>query len=206
MLASRRLRKRLHAAKPVKVATPDKARCLLDALSASAWPDVARGACKLELHPQKTQIVYGKDANRTGTYPVQRFDFLGHSIRRRRSLNRNGNLFVSFAPAISDKAAKAIRQSMRRWKLHHRNDLALAEIARWTQPFLLGWIRYYGKFHKSALSGALRTLNSFIVRWVQRKYKRLRGHTMQAWEWLRRLQARQPTLFAHWIAEPMVGR
>jgi RNA-directed DNA polymerase len=164
------------------------------------------GACKLELHPQKTQIVYCKDANRTGNYPVQRFDFLGHSFRPRTSMNRNGNLFVSFAPAISDKAAKAIRQSMRRWKLHHRNDLALAEIARWTRPFLLGWVRYYGKFHKSALSGALRTLNSFIVRWAQRKYKRLRGHTMQAWEWLRRLQARQPTLFAHWIAEPTVGR
>jgi group II intron reverse transcriptase/maturase len=164
------------------------------------------GECQLELHPQKTQIVYCKDANRTGDYPAQRFDFLGYSFRPRRSMNRNGKLFVSFAPAISDKAAKAIRQSMRRWKLHRRNDLALADIARWTRPFLLGWIRYYGRFHRSALSGALRTLNSFIVRWAQRKYKRLRGHGMRAWEWLRGLQARQPTLFAHWLSEFAVGR
>lgn len=163
-------------------------------------------ACKLELHPQKTQIVYCKDANRTSDHPAQRFDFLGYTFRPRRSMNRNGKLFVSFAPAISDKAAKAIRHSMRRWKLHHRNDLDLADIARWTRPFLLGWIRYYGRFHRSALSGALRTLNSFIVRWAQRKYKRLRGHTMQAWDWLRRLQARQPALFAHWTMEPTVGR
>lgn len=168
--------------------------------------DARLAACKLELHPQKTQIVYCKDANRTGDHPAQRFDFLGYTFRPRRSMNRNGKLFVSFAPAISDKAAKAIRQSMRRWKLHHRNDLALADIARWTRPFLLGWIRYYGRFHRSALRGALRTLDSFIVRWAQRKYKRLRGHTMQAWDWLRGLQARQPALFAHWITEAAVGR
>lgn len=162
-------------------------------------------ACKLELHPQKTQIVYCKDANRTGDYPAQRFDFLGYTFRPRRSMNRNGKLFVSFAPAISDKAAKAIRTSVRRWKLHHRNDLALADIARWTRPFLLGWIQYYGRFHRSALRGALRTLDSFIVRWAQRKYKRLRGHVMCAWDWLRRLQARQPTLFAHWLSGFAVG-
>jgi RNA-directed DNA polymerase len=162
--------------------------------------------CKLELHPQKTQIAYCKDANRTDDHPEQRFDFLGYTFRPRRSMNRNGKLFVSFAPAISDKAAKAIRKSVRRWKLHHRNDLALADIAQWTQPFILGWIRYYGWFHRSALRAALRTLDSFIVRWAQRKYKRLRGHAMRAWDWLRGLQARQPTLFAHWFSESAVGQ
>jgi RNA-directed DNA polymerase len=33
-------------------------------------------ACKLELHPQKTKIVYCKDANRRGSYPEQAFDLL----------------------------------------------------------------------------------------------------------------------------------
>jgi len=108
-------------------------------------------------------------------------------------LNRTGKLFVSFFPAVSEKAAKAMRTRLRRWKLHHRNDLPLAEIAQWTRPVLQGWVQYYGRFHRSALRGALRTLDSFIVRWAQRKYKRLRGHTKQAWDWLRRLQARQPT-------------
>jgi len=121
-------------------------------------------------------------------------------------MNRAGKLFVSFSPAVSEKAAKAMRARMRRWQLHHRNDLPLAEIAEWTRPVLLGWVRYYGRFHRSALRGALRTLDSFIVRWAQRKYKRLRGHTKQAWDWLRRLQARQPTLFAHWLTAAPVGR
>ena len=121
-------------------------------------------------------------------------------------MNRTGNLFVSFSPAVSDKAAKAMREVVRRWKLHHRSDLDLGDIARWTRPMLLGWVRYYGRFHRSALRSALRTLDQFIVRWAQRKYKRLRGHTKRAWDWLRRLQARQPNLFAHWRTESPVGR
>jgi group II intron reverse transcriptase/maturase len=162
--------------------------------------------CKLELHPQKTKIVYCKDANRRGSYPEQRFDFLGYTFRPRRSMNREAKLFVSFAPAVSDRAAKAMRQTMRRWKLHHRNDLGLAEIAQWIRPVLLGWVRYYAHFQRSVLRGALRTLDHFIVRWAQRKYQRLRGHTMRAWDWLRRIQSRQPTLFAHWSPGSTVGR
>ena len=38
--------------------------------------------CKLELSPQKTKIVYCKDANRPGNYPEQNFDFLGHTFGR----------------------------------------------------------------------------------------------------------------------------
>lgn len=163
-------------------------------------------ACKLELHPQKTKIVYCKDANRRGKYPNQQFDFLGYTFRPRSAKNRNGELFVSFAPAVSDKAAKSLRQRIRRWRLHRRNDLALEDLAQWTRPVLAGWVRYYGRFHPSVLCGALRTLDKFLVRWVQRKYRRLRNHYLQAWDWLRRVKARRPRLFAHWISEVAVGR
>ena len=33
--------------------------------------------CRLELHPDKTKIVYCKDDDRRGTYPHEQFDFLG---------------------------------------------------------------------------------------------------------------------------------
>jgi group II intron reverse transcriptase/maturase len=162
--------------------------------------------CHLELHPHKTKIVYCKDANRRGSYPEQRFDFLGYAFRPRSSKTSQGKLFVSFAPAVSEKAAKAIRERMRRWRLHHRNDLALEEIARWTRPILRGWVRYYGRFHASVLRGALRTLDDFLVRWAQRKYKRLLAHKRRAWQWLWRVHARQPDLFAHWALVSTVGR
>lgn len=177
-----------------------------EARSLRAALEARLARCKLELHPQKTQIVYCKDANRQGDYPTQGFDFLGYTFRPRRSMNRNGNLFVSFAPAVSAKAAKAMRQRIRRWKLHRRNDLSLQELAQWTRPVLVGWVRYYGRFFPSALHRALRTLNRFLVRWAQRKYQRLRGHEMRAWDWLNALRARAPSLFAHWSLASTVGR
>ena len=159
----------------------------------------------MELHPQKTKIVYCKDANRTDSYLVQQFDFLGYTFRPRQSMNRQGRLFVSFAPAVSTDAAQAMRHTIRSWKLHMHTDLSLADLALWTRPRLLGWIRYYGRFHRSALRQALRTLDYYLVRWACRKYKRLRTHTMRAWDWLRRIQFRQPHLFAHWLTERAVG-
>jgi|CXWL01.1.fsa_nt_gi hypothetical protein len=139
----------------------EQARALQDGLAQrfAQW--------RLALHPHKTRIVSCKDANRRGSYPDQRFDFLGDTVRPRASKTRTGQLFVSFAPAVSEKAAKALRQSMRRWPLHQRNDLALEEIARWAQPILRGWVAYYGRFHASALRCALRTLDDVLVRWVQ---------------------------------------
>ena len=62
--------------------------------------------CKLQLHPQKTKIVYCKDANRSGQYPERAFDFLGYTFRPREAVNRNGKRFTAFLPAVSKKAAK----------------------------------------------------------------------------------------------------
>lgn len=160
----------------------------------------------LELPPQKTTIGYCKDANRRDSSPEQRFDFLGATFRPRASKHRRGKLFVSFAPAVSEQAANAMRPRIRRWRLPHRNDLGLDDLARWTRPMVLGGVRYYGRFHASALRRALRTLDEFLVRWAQRTSTRLRGHTGRAWQWLGQLCARQPDLFAHWTAVSAVGR
>ena len=40
--------------------------------------------CKLVLHPQKTKIIYCKDANRRGDFPNIHFDFLGFQFRARK--------------------------------------------------------------------------------------------------------------------------
>ena len=61
--------------------------------------------CGLELHPQKTKIVYCKDDDRRGTCPERKFDFLGDTFRPRRSRNRFGKCFVNFTQAVSNKAA-----------------------------------------------------------------------------------------------------
>ena len=45
-------------------------------------------ACKLVLHPEKTKIVYCKDANRRGDFPIISFDFLGFQFRARKTMWR----------------------------------------------------------------------------------------------------------------------
>ena len=161
--------------------------------------------CGLQLHPQKTKVIYCKDANRPGTYPKRSFDFLGYTFRPRSSRNHDGRHFVSFLPAVSKQAAKRMRQRVRRWRLHQRNDLKLEDIAIWVRPVLSGWVRYYGRFYPSKLRGELRTIDEFIVRWASRKYKRFRGRVMASWKWLHALKRRNPQLFAHWSLEPAAG-
>ena len=160
--------------------------------------------CKLQLHPQKTKVVYCKDANRPGHYPEQSFDFLGYTFRPRVASNHHGERFVAFIPAVSKQAGKKMRLSVRRWRMHRRNDLELAQIAAWVRPVLTGWVRYFGRFYPSKLQEELRTIDAFIVRWAIRKYKRFRGHTMAIWDWLRSLKRRDPALFAHWSLGPAV--
>ncbi len=155
-------------------------------------------ACKLELHPQKTQIAYCRDGKRKGDYQPCKFDFLGYTFKPRRAMTRGGKLFTNFAPAVGDEAGKAMRQTMRRWKVHRRSDLELDAIAQWMAPRLKGWVQYYGRFNKSALYSALRSLDGSLMRWAQRKYKRFTGHAQRAWGWLKRLRAQRPNLFAHW--------
>ncbi|MFC4523823.1 reverse transcriptase domain-containing protein [Cupriavidus pinatubonensis] len=162
--------------------------------------------CKLDLHPEKTKIVYCKQANRHASYPLCQFDFLGYTFRPRSVRSQGGKLSVGFVPAVSNKAAKAMRQEMRRRSVLHRYDLSLTELADRTRPTLRGWIQYYGRFYRSALAQVLLAVDAALVRWAQRKYKPLRGRKRRAAAWLRDIKSRQPGLFAHWAVETTVGR
>ena len=152
----------------------------------------------LMLHPQKTKIVYCKDEDRRENYPNESFDYLGYTFRPRRSKNRWGKYFINFSPAISNKAAKAIRDEAKRWRWHLRSDKHLEDLARMFNPIIRGWISYYGRFYKSALYPTLRCLDRRLVQWARRKFKRLKRHRRRAEQWLRRVARRQPGLFAHW--------
>ena len=154
--------------------------------------------CKLELHPEKTKVVYCKDDERRGHYPNEKFDFLGFTFRPRRSKNRWGRFFINFSPAVSAKAAKIMRRTMRSWRVHLRSDKALDDLSRMFNPVLRGWINYYGSYYKSALYSLVDQLNRSLKSWAMRKYKRLRGRPRKAAHWLWRIKSQQPALFSHW--------
>lgn len=162
--------------------------------------------CHLALNQEKTRIVYCKDSTRKGSHEHERFDFLGYTFRLRSAHNGRGGMFTSFLPAISDEAAKQIRRTIRRWRLHLWSGTPLTEIAREINMTVRGWINYYGRFYPSRLKQSLRRIDEYLVRWAMRQYKRLKGRRNRAWQFLADVCAREPELFAHWRLTLTNGR
>jgi RNA-directed DNA polymerase len=159
-------------------------------------------ACKLVLHPEKTKIVYCKDANRRGDFPIIAFDFLGFQFRARKTMWRKGDKRIfahSFQPAASPKALKRISRSVRSWALHHRSDKSLTELAAMYNPCIRGWIAYYSHFYKTQLRPTLVRIDAYVIRWARRKFKRMRHRTKGARDWFDRFRRANPHLFAHWV-------
>jgi RNA-directed DNA polymerase len=155
--------------------------------------------CNLQMHPEKTKIVYCQDSDRRGTHDHIQFDFLGYTFRPRRAKNRWGKFFVSFLPGISNKAAKRIRATVRDWRLGAtRNNQSLEDIAGFVNPHVRGWVNYYGRYYRSALYPVLRHLERALVYWVRRKFKRFARRQRNATHWLGRVARREPRLFYSW--------
>jgi RNA-directed DNA polymerase len=163
-------------------------------------------ACGLELHPEKTKIVFCKEDNRPGNYPNQSFDFLGYTFRPRLVKWKEGEFGVGFTPAIGNKALKEIRQTVRRWAFHRHSEWAVEGLAELINPPLRGWINYYGRFNKSALHPIFTHIDARLARWALWKFKALKGSRVRAYDWLVRLRRRKPDLFAHWQLPEPVGR
>lgn len=154
--------------------------------------------CKLELHPEKTKIVYCKDDDRRKRYPNEKFDFLGYTFRARRSKNRRGKHFINFTPAVSNKAKKKMTSTMRSWGMHLRSDKTLVDLSRMFNPIIRGWMNYYGKYYRSELYSVAKVANRTLSRWAMRKYKKLKRHKRRARQWIAKISKREPRLFAHW--------
>jgi hypothetical protein len=105
----------------------------------------------LQLHPEKTRIVYCKDGRRQGEHEHTSFTFLGYAFRARGARAKNGRNFTGFLPAISPEALKAKSVELRSLRIHRRTDLSLDDLARWLNPIVAGWINYYGRYYRTAL-------------------------------------------------------
>ena len=90
----------------------------------------------LELHPDKTRLVdlsYGREG----------FEFLGHTIRKRRSIQRNPRLhFVQRWP--SPKSMKRLRRRINELTSAERSGMKdVGEIIASLNPILRGWGNYF---------------------------------------------------------------
>jgi RNA-directed DNA polymerase len=153
----------------------------------------------LQLHPDKTKIVYCKDGKRRQPYngPCS-FTFLNYTFRARSAPARDRtSMFTGFLPAVSKDILKKMNEEVRSWRIHLRTTSDLAELAKWINPIVRGWMNYYGGFYRTELKPLLRRINTYLVRWARRKFKRLRA-LKRVRKWWARLIERQPAMFAHW--------
>lgn len=151
----------------------------------------------LKLHPGKTRIVYCKDSSRRGSSEHVSFTFLGYTFQPRRVRRKDGRIFTSFEPAISRDALKKISAEVRSWRLHRHMEMTSADLARWINPKVRGWMAYYGAFGRSELYLLLHRINTSLMRWLMSKYKRYGTWKKSARAWCDAAE-QNPRYFAHW--------
>ncbi len=153
----------------------------------------------LELHPQKTKIVYCRDYRRKGKYPINKFDFLGYSFQPRTAKSKKKrNLFLGFDCAISISSRKRIADKLGTLKIERLSFKSIVGVAQYLNPMIRVWVNYYGKFKGYELTKVFRLLSNRLVRWVRKRYKRYKTSIRKAFKWLKRIREQFPYLFHHW--------
>ena len=155
--------------------------------------------CGLELHPDKTKLVYCRDYRRKGKHSKVKFDFLGYSFQPRTAKSKTtGNLFLGYDCAISISSRKRLADRLGELKVERLSFKSVVGIAQYLNPMIRGWVNYYGRFRGSELSKVFQLLRKRIVRWARKRYKRYRTSLTKAYKWLDRVRKQYPYLFYHW--------
>lgn len=159
--------------------------------------------CGLEMHPDKTKIVYcrGNRGTKDKVDKSRSFDFLGYTFRARTcstQKTKEKQLFTGFTPAVSKASIKAMRTKIKKHKLRIRTELGLEDIAKWYNPILSGWQNYYGAYTKTAMNVVWNYFNETLVAWARKKYKALRNNRKKASYFVERIAKKQSNLFVHW--------
>jgi group II intron reverse transcriptase/maturase len=153
----------------------------------------------LELHSEKTKIVYCRDYRRKGKYPINKFDFLGYSFQPRTTKSKKSkSLFLGFDCAISISSRKRIADKLGELKVEKLSFKSIVGVAQYLNPMIRGWVNYYGKFRAYELTKVFRLLSFRLVRWARKRYKRYKTSIRKAFKWLKQVREQYPYLFHHW--------
>ncbi len=153
----------------------------------------------LELHPEKTKIVYCRDYRRKGNHKTVKFDFLGYSFQPRSAQSKkNGSLFLGYDCAISISSRKQLGNKLREMQIAKFTCNSIVGIAYRLNPVIKGWISYYGRYKMYELTKVFRLLSCRLVWWARKRYKRYKTSLRKAYKWLARVRKQYPSLFYHW--------
>ena len=132
---------------------------------------------KLQVHPEKTRIVYtGQDPKGPSKQVPRSFTYLGYEFKPR-EYRRAGVLCLVFTPAMGQKARKLCRLKMKGWGLKHRLSLEVKAVATEVNKVIQGWFQYYGHYRRSELQYLARDIDHQLVRWLKRRHKSLNSYT-----------------------------
>ncbi len=151
---------------------------------------------KLEIHPEKTKVVYTGITNYydyRSHKQARKFTFLGYDFKPRYIKGR-----VVFTPSIGSGALKMIRNKIKKsWHLKQSLGSDIEEIAKKVNPVIRGWIKYYGHHRRSDLYKLQRVVNNYLVMFLKRKQKS--NFTWEkAWNVLDKIKSEHKNLFCHW--------
>ena len=155
--------------------------------------------CGLELHPEKTKLVYCRDYRRQGAFENVKFDFLSYSFQPRTARSKKTReLFLGYDCAISTSSKKRIAEKMRELKVETLTHNSIVGVAQFLEPYIRGWVNYYGKFRLWEMNPLFQLLRRRLVMWVRKRYKRYKTSINRAYRWLERVKDQYPTLFYQW--------
>lgn len=153
----------------------------------------------LELHPQKTKIVYCKDYRRKEEHSQVKFDFLGYSFQPRTAFSKKKRgMFLGYDCAISISSRKQIADKLEEIKVNRLNFKSIVGVAQYLNPKIRGWVHYYGKFKMYELTKVFRIFRKRLIAWARRRYKRFKNNLKKAYKWLKTIREQFPNLFYHW--------
>lgn len=154
-------------------------------------------SCGLQLHPEKTKVVYCKGGYRQQKHAVVAFDFLGYTFKPRWIQTRKGTQGLYFLADVSQKSAKRIRSEINSWPWKYWVQKELGTIRQYSRSRLSGWLNYYGLFSKSYIRELLYHFDKRLARWAKKKYKKLKTLS-QAIKRVKYTRKRNPFGFPHW--------
>lgn len=127
----------------------------------------------LELHPEKTKLVYCACWKRKEKHEHNSFTFLSYSFQLRTKKNTYGgrDQFTVFSAAICCMAKVFITEKIRDAFNPRHTFVTLEQAAQKLNPKIRGWLYYYSRFGKRVAANVFLYLNELIRRWVKDKFR-----------------------------------
>jgi group II intron reverse transcriptase/maturase len=153
---------------------------------------------ELELHLEKTKIVYCKNYLRNEDHDNNSFTFLSYSFQPRTIRDRKdrSKRVMVFSAAICQQAKTSIRTKLKSLLRKRWSEKTLEWFADILNPRIRGWMNYYTLYGRYEMYDVFYYLNDRIRKWIANKYK-IRA-SIKVKKKYEAIQVTQPDIFYHW--------